>query len=76
MQESEFSPKEKYFLYDLVKPEWNLKKDERVMIKKIIWSLVILLAIIDLMAISFYIKTRERIDYIQNHHFTQSLEKN
>ena len=46
------------------------------MIKKIIWSLIILLAIIDLIVIGFYVKTRERIDYIQNHHFTQSLQKN
>ena len=37
------------------------------------WSLIIIIAIIDLIAVAFYVKTRDRIDYIADHQFTQQL---
>lgn len=68
--------KEKFFLFNIVKPKMNLKRDEMKLISKIAYSAVAVMIIIDLIAIIFFIKTNERIEKIVAHDYTQEISKN
>ena len=65
-----------FFLYNIVKPDWNLKKDESKMLRHILISVMFLLVIIDLVAMMFYMKTKERIEDLRAHNFTQVIKNN
>lgn len=68
--------KEKFFLFNIVKPNSGLKKNEMTFISKISYSIVGILLIIDIVVIIFFLKTNKRLNALSKHEYTQDIYKN
>jgi len=67
--------KSKFFLFNIVKPDSGLEKDEISLISKIAYTVAFILVIIDIIAILFYIKTNKRLESLSNHEYTLDINK-
>lgn len=70
------SVKMNFFLFNIVRSDSGLKKDEVTLISRIAYSMVAILLLVDLVAVAFYIKTNKRLNFVINHEYTQDISKN
>lgn len=68
--------KKEFFLNNIVDPNWKLKRDELKLIRGMLWSIMFIVLLIDFVAIFFYMKTRVRIDKINEMPFTDLVKTN
>lgn len=66
---------DEFFLKSIVDPSWNLIKNEYKVVRVILYSVMVVLLAIDLLAIVFFFKMTQRIDVIENDPFTLLIKR-
>lgn len=64
-----------FFLNNIVDPSWNLIKNEYRVVRVILYSVIMVLLAIDLLAIVFFFKMSQRIDTVENDPFTILIKR-